>query len=177
MAHQRFYRRKAYFKKNTTSKPTSKMIGLIKKVVSASTGFTVSNPRTDPRNFKTDRPWKRTVRMIPGESIAVITPNSIANTEAAYYGHNVPRWRNIKILAATFYGAEDVTSIAVEMTSTSDTQTNAARWTDHGDKNHRPCIKIISPALNAAWPTTSASTLYSFDAGSIDCIDVYCEFN
>lgn len=175
--YQRYYGRKSYFKRNTTAKPTAKMASYIKRVVSASTGFTVKYPRSDPGNFKTDRPFKRMVRMIPGETIEVISPNSIALTEAGYYGHNIPRWRNVKILSATFYGAEDVTSIGVEMTSTSDTQTNAARWTDHGDKNHRPCIKILSPALNAAWPTTSASTLYKFDAGSMDCIDVYCEFN
>jgi len=152
-------------------------------VVAASTAITVRRPRTDPPNIKLDRPFKRLVRIQIGPDETLLYSKTVFNTEAGYYGITATgqggtRWTHLKVLAATFYGVENINAIAVNVIASGDVPNT--RFTDTGDLNHRPCIKVIMPPTTTAkdFPVSgNGSTLFGFEAGTIDFIDVYVEFS
>lgn len=152
------------------------MTKFIQNVVARSTGFLVKYPRTDPPAFKTDRPFKRVVRVAPSTSATTLTALQIASTEGGYYGNSSPRWTSVKLLCATFYGSETASAIAVTMEIVG-AGVATTTYTDSGDDNHRPCIKVIQPPTQSAQLVSNANSLATFAAGSIDIIDCYVEFS
>lgn len=174
------YSRNNYFNSRCSQKPTKKLAKFVRSVVSASTGTIVKYPRTDPPPFKADRPWRRTVRTVPGAEQTSYHSQQIANTEATFYGLASSetaggRWQSVKPLAVTVYGAEVGQSLTVTVPGQGDMAPTT--YTDHGDLNHRPCIKIIFPPTTLFRPTTNETALITFLAGSVDLIDFYVEFS
>lgn len=173
----------SYFKSKSCTKPTKKLAKFVRNVVAASTAITVRRPRTDPPNIKLDRPFKRLVRIQIAPEDTLLYSKTVFNTEAGYYGITASgqggtRWTHLKVLAATFYGVENINAIAVNIIASGDVPNT--RFTDTGDLNHRPCIKVIMPPTTTAkdFPASgNGSTLFGFEAGTIDFIDVYVEFS
>lgn len=154
----------------------------MRSVVSASTAVAVRNPRTDPPNVKFDRPWRRLVRVAIGETAIGLGVQRIARAEAAYYGvesnsttNPGGRWQSCKVLAATFYGKEGTNAFNVTTGPTG--LVAPTTYTDVGDLNHRPCIKIIyPPTMPTEITATTTTNFVAFTPGSVDFADVYVEF-
>lgn len=175
--------RTSYFSSKCTVKPNKRMAKYVRNIVSASTAVVVKNPRTDPKPIKRDRPFKRLVRLEKSNfgATGVIPLGSVAIREAAYYSKTgaPARWNKMKLLAATFYGEEDIddTALFVQMTPTASVypQLAAADYEDVGDKNHRACIKLIMPPTMASVPVTNGDNLFTVSANCAFA-DFYVEF-
>lgn len=159
-------------------KPTKKLMKFVSNVVARSTSTTVRYPRTDPPVFKKDRPFRRVVRYPVGATETNISPQKIAQTEAQYYFTPAPaggRWQNVKILAATFYGAPNVDEI--EVIQNANGNVGQTTYNDGGDLNHRPCIKLIMPPTQVVDNSSATTARFTFATGIIDFVDVYVEFS
>lgn len=173
-----------YFKSRCTTRPQKPMLKLIRSVVAASTQAVVSHPRTDPPNFKLDRPFKRRVRVVPSQTATNVTIGDIATLEGSYYGLTQSRWQNIKILCITAYGElpqaattnEDI-NLTLVVPASGSSNIGSSVYQDRGDGNHRPCIKIINPPTTPIYQTNVQTVVCNFNASTVSLIDFYVEFS
>lgn len=169
-----------YIKSKVAYTTTKKLDNHIRSVVAKSQAIQVRYPRTDPPGFVHDRTWRRMVR-IPTSSSTSIFPKRIADTELEYYGlptGNTQRWQGLKLLSATFYGTEDVDEIQVQYVGTAGgAQTATTLYSDAGDKNHRPCIKLIMPPTMTVQTVGGTNPFFTFLSGTVDFVDCYVEFH
>jgi len=85
-------------------------------VVAASTAITVRRHGPIHLTSKLDRPFKRLVRIQIGPDETLLYSKTVFNTEAGYYGITATgqggtRWTHLKVLAATFYGVENINAL------------------------------------------------------------------
>lgn len=175
--YRRMYgkRSNSYFKNKRSCRPTKKLAKFVSNVVARSTSTTVRRVRTDPPAIKLDRPFKRLVRIQIPDDTTNINANLISTTEASYYASGeAVRWQTVKILAATFYGQQDQPIISI--TQSANGNIAATTFTDVGDLNHRPAIKLIMPPTMVADAANATTTRFSFPAGTLEFVDVYVEF-
>lgn len=162
--------RKGYRRNN------KRLIKKIRNVVSASTGTLVQYPRSDPRPFKADRPWKRTIRYVPGATETAVNYKQIIDREATFYSGSTARWQGIKILCLTVYGNVG-DALTVTYGGTGDDLIGQTLYTDLGDGTHRPCVKMILPPTSSAMSATNSTNVIAFNAGTVSMIDAYVELN
>lgn len=177
--YRRMYgkRSNSYFKSKRSSRPTKKLAKFVSNVVARSTSTTVKRVRTDPPNIKLDRPFKRLVRVQISDTATSLSARDISYTEGGYYSSSTTtaRWTNVKILAATFYGQQDQQIISIAQLPNGNIA--GSTFTDVGDLNHRPAIKMIMPPTMVADSSTSTMARFTFPAGTIEFVDVYVEFS
>lgn len=170
-----------YFGRRCTTKPKKAMTKYIRNVVAASTQQTVTYPRTDPPNFKLDRPFKRRVRVTPAAAATGIRFTDISTSEGAYYGLTSARWQNIKVLAVTAYGLlpqqGDANSNITVTFPNIGANIGATTFNDRGDGNHRPCVKVIEPPTTPLKAADDTGFICTFVAGSVYIVDFYVEFS
>lgn len=170
-----------YFKRRCTTRPQMAMAKYIRNVVSASTQQMVTYPRTDPPNFKLDRPMKRRVRVVLDTTKSNVSAQDIALAEASYYGMNSPRWTTLKVLAVTAYGylpQKDGGDNGITLQYVASGQDVAGTsYSDRGDGNHRACIKLINPPTTPVIGTSNQTAILNFPGNTVALIDFYVEFS
>lgn len=172
--------RSTYFKSKCNTKPTNRMAKYIRSIVSQTTAPVVRYPRTDPKAFKKDRPFRRLVRMqktdLPSNGLNYA---AVALKEASYYSKEADnsRWNVMKILAITAYGEDDIdANLPLTMNLYANgTHISACDYEDVGDKNHRACIKVIMPPTQSFISVTNNGSMATFN-DAVAFVDVYVEF-